>query len=178
MSVLDSGIVKGTLFWAFLAKHNPMKPGKYTVDLGNLDKEAVAALKKLGLAHRVKEDKPKDGYRAEGDKFVSDDEDKPDKPNRGTFITLQSGFKPTVVNNFKQEVDPEIVGNGTVADVMVNAYEWVFKGTKGVSGGFNAVVVRDLVSFGGTGSLLDQFDFDTPSDEVTDSTDDDVDFEK
>jgi len=179
MAVLDSGIVRGTLYWAFLAKYNPLKPGKYTVDLGDLTKESVAALKKLGLGHCIKVDAPKPGYTVSGDKYVSDDDGKADKPMRGTYLSLQSGFKPTVVDNYKREVEAETVGNGTVADVMVNAYDWMFKGKPGVSGGFNAIVIRDLVTFQGAGGggSLDKFTFDTPEDAPFDTSDDKVDFE-
>jgi hypothetical protein len=183
MTIQASAVVKGTLYWPFMGKHNPMKPGKFTVDLGDLSKEAVKALKEIGLAHRVKVDAPRDGYREENGKYVSDEEGKTDKPMRGSYIVLQSGFKPTVVDNFKHEVDADVVGNGTIANVIVNAYDWTFKGTKGVSGGFNAVQVTDLVEFRGGGSgpaSLDQFNFETPDESPFGSeedADDDVDFE-
>ncbi len=172
----ESSVVNGTLFWAFLAKHNPMKPGKYTVDLGNLSLDEVVKLKKIGLGHRIKTDAPKDGYKVNGDKFVHPE--KPHKPNRGTYISLQSGFRPKVVDGSKSEINAEIVGNGSIADVNVTPYEWTFKGTTGVSGGFNAVVVRNIVAFqgGGTGNL-DMFKFDSPLPEKA-SEDDKVDFEK
>lgn len=174
MSDNKSAIIKGTIYWPFFDRQNPMKEGKYTVDLGNLDKGAVKALKDMGLGHRVKEDEPKDGYEKDGDNFVSEDPEKRDRPDRGTYIQCQSGYPPKVFDVNKRDVDPNSVGNRTTAVVRVNAYEWTFKGDKGLGSGFNAVQIKDLVTFRG-GDTLDDFEFE-PSE--NDFPGDEGDFEK
>jgi hypothetical protein len=147
MSVDAKSKVKGTLYWAFLDKFNPMKEGKYTVDLGNLDKGAVKTLESMGLT--VRKDQPKDG-----------------KPDRGNFIILKTGFKPKVVDTRKQPVDCSVVGNGTEANVIVTAYSYPKGPTwaAGTSGGFNAIQVTKLVEYTQGGSDLDDFDFEEDED--------------
>jgi len=119
-----------------------MKEGKYTVDLGNLDKKACKTLKDMGLT--VKTDQPKDG-----------------KPDRGKFIILKTGYPPKVVSKNRQDVDGDIVGNGTEANVRVTAYHYPKGPTwaAGTSGGFNAIQVTNLVEFT-RGGGMDDFDFD------------------
>tara|TARA_R110000751_G_scaffold263059_2_gene362386 strand:+ start:9320 stop:9793 length:474 start_codon:yes stop_codon:yes gene_type:complete len=142
MSVDSKAVVSGTLYWPFLKRYNPMKEGKYTVDLGNLDKKAVKQLEDMGLT--VKTDQPKDG-----------------KPDRGKFIILKTGYPCKVVDKQRRDVDGDIVGNGTVANVRVTAYSYPKGPTwaAGTSGGFNAIQVTNLVEFT-RGGGMDDFDFD------------------
>ena len=174
-----NAVIKGTVFWPFFDRQNPMKAGKYTVDLGNLTEGAVKAFKDMGLGHKVKIDEPREGYSLSDDetKFVSDDPEKRDKPNRNTYVQCQSGYPPKVFDTSKNPIDPNSVGNGTTANVRVAAYPWTFKGDKGLGAGFNAVQIVDLVAFSGGDSLSD-FSFEASADDISDSGVDDVDFEE
>ena len=48
MAIQGSTVVEATLFWPFLTKKNEMA-GKFTVDLGKLDKATMKAIKDIGL---------------------------------------------------------------------------------------------------------------------------------
>ncbi len=174
-----NAVIEGTIFWPFFDRQNPMKAGKYTVDLGNLDKAAVKTLKDMGLDHKVKVDEPRDGYTVseDGETFVSEGPDKRDKPNRHTYVQCQSGYKPKVFDMGKNTVDPSIVGNGSVANVRVTAYPWTFKGEKGLGAGFNAVQISTLKAFHG-GDALSDFSFDASASDIESTGDDNVDFEE
>jgi hypothetical protein len=123
-------IIEATLFWPNLTKKNEMS-GKYQVDLGQLGKDAVKGLQGLGL--NVRSD--------------SVDEDS-DKPDRGEFLTAKSAYPFKVL--FKQGVevvDPKAIGNGTKARVKIGAYEWSFKGKKGVSASAKVIQVTELAKY-------------------------------
>ena len=129
MATIKSAIVEATLFWPNLATKNDMS-GKYQVDLGLLDKQAVKTLESMGI--NVKTDPRKNE----------------DYPDRKSFVTGKSNYPIKVV--FKSgidSVDPGEVGNGTKAKVKVNSYEWKFKGKTGVSLGVNKLQVTDLTRY-------------------------------
>lgn len=172
MSVEASAIIHGTVYWPFMSPNrpNPMKQGKFTIDLGDLDKAAVKALKDMGLGDRVKTDRAPDGYEEDGDQWVPIDEDsgKKPKPVRGTYISLKSGYPPKVFDRQQRDVDPEVVANGTTANVRVTAYTYNFQGQTGLGAGFNAVQVEDLVEFKGKMDLSD-FSFDESEPDAPDN---------
>ena len=56
MSVQAKAVIKGTLYWPFLERTNPMKKGKWTVDLGQLNKTAIKTHEEMGLKISVIED--------------------------------------------------------------------------------------------------------------------------
>jgi|TARA_Y100000034_G_scaffold133239_1_gene198195 hypothetical protein len=158
MSVNAKAVIAGTLYWPFLERQNPMKAGKWSVDLGQLDKAAVKTLKELGLTGNIKED---DEAKAE----------KEGKPYRGKFISLKTGYPPKVFDQQRNDVDADSIGNGTKANVRVTSYDYPAGPTwkAGVGAGFNAVQVTNLVEFVRSVDVSD-FDFD----EEDDFADDDV----
>ena len=172
-----SAVIKGTIYWPFFERQNPMKAGKYTVDLGQLSAEAVQTLKEMGLGHKVKVDEPKEGYERKDGKFVPDDPEARSKPDKGVYIQCQSGYPPKVFDLAKRDVDPNIVGNGTVANVRVSTYEWTFKAEKGLGAGFNAVQIVNLVEFRG-GDNFSDFEFQEPSEDDFPTGGDEGEFEK
>lgn len=132
--------IKGTAFWTFHNKPNDMS-GAFQMDLGLLSKSAVDELQAAGL--KVKQER----------KYEKGD------PNyRGTYIGLKSQtVKPEVVDA-KTNPWPEnvLIGNGSKVIADVGTYEWTFPKTPkpgqkqkhGVSAGFNALQVLELVPFG------------------------------
>jgi len=125
----QSAIIEATLYWANLTTKNEMS-GKYQVDMANLDKAAIKTLESLGVTVRTDPHKNKD-Y---GD--------------RGQFVTGKSKFPIKVI--FKsgvEEVDPEVIGNGTKAKIKFVTYDWKFQGKKGVGIGVNKIQVTDLVKY-------------------------------
>ena len=148
MSVQAKAVIKGTLYWPFLERTNPMKKGKWTVDLGQLNKTAIKTLEEMGLKSSVREDDKKKAEKA-------------DKPFRGSYITLKTGYPPKVFDKARNDVEPDTIGNGTVANVRVTAYDYPAGATwdAGRSGGFNAIQVTNLVEFIRSSDMSD-FDFE------------------
>jgi|TARA_Y100000296_G_C5179124_1_gene262272 hypothetical protein len=148
MSVQAKAVIEGTLFWPFLERQNPMKKGKWSVDLGQLNKAALKTLKEMGLEDNIKEDDTKKAER-EG------------KPDRGSYISLKTGYQPKVFDQQRNDIDADTIGNGTEANVRVTAFNYPAGATwkAGVSGGFNAIQVTNLVEFVRQANL-DDFEFD------------------
>ena len=171
-SIQGTTVIKGTFYWPCLAKKNTMK-NKYTLDVGRLSKKEVTKLKELGVGNKVKVDQPQDGYKVNADKtkFVHPDAEKRDRPNRGRYIVVQSNYPVTLVDTRKQEVDANIVGEGSEGQVRVQAFAWSFGGKTGeadkgtLGAGFNKVVVSNLVSFNGGDGDDSDFDFEEEDEE-------------
>ena len=90
--------VKGTVYWANLTSKNAMS-GKYQFDLGNLSGAAVNALEERGMKPRNKGDEKED------------------------FITIKSNNPIRAFNTSGDEIGC-LVGNGSVAAVVVGHYDW------------------------------------------------------
>ena len=144
MAIQGSTVVEATLFWPFLTKKNEMA-GKFTVDLSKLDKTTIKAITDIGLGERV---------RTKND-------------DRGMFVTCKTNFPPKVVDMAGMDVDGSVVGNGTTANVKVQAYDGKYPG---LFAGFNIVQVIDMVEYtsggGGEGEAASDddmagFSFDT-----------------
>jgi len=158
MSVNAKAVIAGTLYWPFLERQNPMKAGKWTIDLGQLDKSAVKTLGEMGLKDNIKED---DEAKAA----------KEGKPYRGKFISLKTGYPPKVFDQQRNDVDADAIGNGTEANVRVTSYDYSAGPTwkAGVGAGFNAVQVTNLVEFVRT---VDVSDFEFEEDDFEDGGED------
>ena len=138
MAIQGSTVVEATLFWPFLTKKNEMA-GKFTVDLGKLDKATMKAIKDIGLGERIR---------------TKDDD-------RGMFVTCKTNFPPKVVDMSGMDVDGSIVGNGTTANVKVQAYDGKYPG---LFAGFNIVQVIDMIEYtsggGGDGETSSDSDME------------------
>ena len=144
----NTAIIEATLYWPNLDRPNDMS-GKYQVDLGNLNDTAIKTLKGLGIT-------PRDGSPK-----------KDTDPDKGDFVTAKSNYPIKVV--FKQGISPveaNVIGNGTVAKVKVNAFNWKFKNKEGTSLGAQKLQVIKLSEY-----VIDKDDdFEDPA-----FTDDDLD---
>lgn len=126
--------VAGDLMWVNADKVNEMS-GKYQMDVCNLSVAAIKAIEDVGC------------------KVVN----KPDKPEKGFYITVKSNYPiPVVDGNGAQILDK--IGNGSKAIVVVQPYEWSFKGKKGVSLGAAKVVIKELVTYRDTDALEEDDD--------------------
>lgn len=113
--------VQADIMWAFLDTPNQLS-GKYQVDLCNLTKGAVIALRSMGVEVRSKTD----------------------QPEKGDFITAKSVNYPIKTEDSDGNPITVKVGNGSKGIALLKPYEYTFKGKKGVGIGINKLVVTDL----------------------------------
>jgi hypothetical protein len=129
-TIETSIVVNATLFWPNLHTKNDMS-GKYQVDLGLLDDEAIKAIEGLGVVVKT------DPHKNE------------DYADRKQFVTAKSANYPikTFFANDIDETDVGAVGNGSEAMVKINAYSWEFKGKQGRALGISKVKITKLARF-------------------------------
>jgi hypothetical protein len=118
--------VQAEIMWAFLDTPNQLS-GKYQVDLCNLTKGAIDALKSMGVEVRSRAD----------------------QPEKGTYITAKSVNYPIKTEDSNGNPIAAKVGNGSKGIALLKPYEYTFKGKKGVGVGINKLVVTDLVVYEG-----------------------------
>ena len=123
MSEIKPVKLNAEIQWAFFDKVSDMS-GKYQVDLCNLADSAVAALEAIGVAPRKREDKPEKGW----------------------FVTVKSNHPIKPVDASGNPITA-IVANGSKANALVSAYEWVWKNKKGVSPTMLKIVITDLKEY-------------------------------
>lgn len=112
--------------WAHLDKPNGLS-NKYQIDICQLDKAAVKSLEAIGL-------EVKTGGT--------------EKPQHGRFVTPKATVQVIVVDAIKEKWDVnKLLGNGTVVNCCIRAYDYDFKGKKGVGAGLQAIQVLNYVSY-------------------------------
>ena len=125
------------VMWASVQEPNEMS-GKYQVDLVNLTPEQVK------------------GFEAENCEVHTCDRD---ENNRGKYITLKSTRKVPVVDLNKAAFD-DLIGNGSICNVIWQPFEWSFKKKSGTSAGLQKIQVVELVAYAGSGEDFDDVDGD------------------
>ena len=117
-----------TIYCAHLAKPNE-KSKKFQVNCTNLSKEDVTALKGLGLT-------------------VTDGKEK-GKAEMGMYVIAKATRPVSVVDAKRNTIDNlEGVGNGTIANVIINAYEYPDHGNgAGVGCGLQGVQITEMVEY-------------------------------
>lgn len=118
--------VQADIMWAFLDTPNQLS-GKYQVDLCNLTKGAVDALKGMGV------------------NVLS----KSEQPEKGQYITAKSVNYPIKTEDVNGAPITAKVGNGSKGIALLKPYEYSYKGKKGVGIGINKLIVTDLVVYEG-----------------------------
>lgn len=116
--------VQAEIMWAFLDTPNQLS-GKYQVDLCNLTKGAIEALKSMGVDVRSRSD----------------------QPEKGSYITAKSVNYPIKTEDTNGNAITVKVGNGSKGVALLKPYEYSYKGKKGVGVGINKLVVTDLVVY-------------------------------
>jgi hypothetical protein len=140
MAILGKTKIEGNLYWPFLNKFNTtFEPDnkKYSVDIGNLTKQSVKDLEKIGITPRNKKDE------------------------RENFITAKTKKLLSVKDDNEQAVDLDDIGNGTEAEVLIFAYD-----TKSFPGPFNGlggIKVTHLVTYNPDELDMDE-EFENPDD--------------
>ncbi len=132
------------LMWPNLTEKSEMSD-KYQVDLVNLDKKQVQLLEAAGLTVR---DGKKEGKDAKG-KWITAKSKYPARLYDGRNGSPQGTVFP----------ENERIGNGTLAHIMLTAYDWEFKGKTGRNAGLEAVKITKLTDAPGSG---DPFDSENP----------------
>lgn len=121
-NVTDRVKFKATVMWAFLKKQKEGNE-KYTVCFANLTDAAVDALEAIGIEVKRKAERPELGY----------------------FINCSSKLPIRALDQFENPLpDDVLVGNGSIATVIVTPYAWSRPGKKGVSPTIRKFVVTDL----------------------------------
>lgn len=129
------------LYYPALVNKNSMSD-KFQVNIGNLTDEHVKVLvDDLGVdPKQIKE--PKTGL---------DDEKKQEAADaQGRYIVARSEYPVKVVNGKQAPLEESIIksiGNGSVANVQVNSYDWTFKKESGVSAGLQQVMLLKREEF-------------------------------
>ena len=126
--------IKAEIMWASLTKPNEMS-GKYQVDLCNLSDKATEALESMGLVVKTKEGK-------------------------GRFITCKSTRPITIYDDGGTVLDGSLLGNGSQAVALVDAWEWQYQKKKGISPGLKKLVITDYKTYSTTdvGSMVTEDD--------------------
>ena len=119
----DSVKIKADVMWASLGKVNEMS-GKYQVDLCNLSPKATEALESMGLDVKTKEGK-------------------------GKYITCKSTRPITIYDDGGSILDGSLLGNGSKAVALVDAWEWAYQKKKGISPGLKKLVITEYKAYTG-----------------------------
>lgn len=119
----DAVKIKADIMWAYLTKPNEMS-GKYQVDLCNLSDKATAALQDMGLDVKTKEGK-------------------------GKYITCKSTRPITIYDDGGSVLDGSVLGNGSKAVALVDAWEWQYQKKKGISPGLKKLVITEFKAYNG-----------------------------
>lgn len=109
-----------TLMWPCLNKPNSLS-GKFQVDVLLNDSQAKEVAKELRLDIRS-------------------------EPDKGKFVTPKSKYEIKALD-LKGNPIKELVGNGSKANLIMNAYDWTFKNKSGRSPGLLKLVVTELVEY-------------------------------
>ena len=129
-----------TLYWAHLATPND-KSKKFQVNCTNLSKDDVTALKKLGLN-------------------VTDGKEK-GKAEMGMYV-IAKATRPVQVVDAKRNTIEDLsgIGNGTIAHVIINAYDYPDHGNgAGVGCGLQGVQIIEMVEYAAGGGFEEEEGF-------------------
>lgn len=137
---------------------------KYQVNIGNLTDDHVNILvDELG----VDEDQIKEP------KTDCDDEAKQEAADaQGRYIVARSEFPVVVVNGKQEELDDDYIktiGNGSIANVQINSYDWTFKKTSGTSAGLQQVMLLKKEEYAGFTNEFEEEEDELDSAESFDS---------
>ena len=135
-------ILKGTAYWMHIADVNTggkYPSSKYELVLGNLDTDAIAKVKAMGMGDGIV-----DGV-ATG------------KPEQGMFIKMKNKNRPSLITPDKEEYPVDtLVGNGSAVRAQVGTYTTA----NGTYFDWTRTMIDELVPYGGNIASADEFDED------------------
>jgi len=151
------------LYYPAFVERNKMSD-KHQVNIGNLLDEHVAILvDELGVdPDQIKE--PKTDLDTESKQEAAD--------AQGRYIVARSEYPIAVVNGKQEKLTDDFIktiGNGSIANVQVNSYDWTFKKKSGVSAGLQQVMLLKREEFSGFSSEFEDEDDELESAESFDS---------
>ena len=131
-------IVKGEAMWASLFERNEMSD-RYQIDICNLDKDAIKALKSINI-----EVKKGEGEKAE----------------KGHFVTAKTKRLPKVTDSARNPwPHTMVVGNGSTVKCSVSSYEWHYQKKCGIGCSLNSVMIIDYKPYAGEEDLDEEEGF-------------------
>ena len=132
----ETAVIQGKAYWAKLSIPDSMSE-KYQIDVCNLSDDTINNLKKHGVVPKNKDDE------------------------RGTFITARSKFDVPVINSDKEDMNGNLIGNGSDVKVKIGFNkDHPMVSQYGTSMYVNKVMVTNLVAY------EEDTDFDTEGDEA------------
>ena len=132
----ETAVIQGKAYWAKLSTPDSMSD-KYQIDVCNLSDDTINNLKKHGVVPKNKDDE------------------------RGTFITARSKFDVPVINSDKEDMNGNLIGNGSDVKVKIGFNkDHPMVSQYGTSMYVNKVMVTNLVAY------EEDTDFDTEGDEA------------
>jgi|TARA_R110000744_G_scaffold320452_1_gene426602 hypothetical protein len=129
----DSILIKGKVYWASVVEPNTTYEPAWQVDVCIEDDDTREKLESIGLTIKNKGDDRGDFFSAKRKTT------KKDGSNRDA---------PRVIDSKRNPWDRRLIGNGSVAKIKIQPYDWDYAGKSGVSSDFMAMQVIDLVEYG------------------------------
>lgn len=147
------------IYYPALITKNSMSD-KHQLNIGNLTDEHVKILvDDLGVDEsQIKEPKTEFKNDEDGRKREAAEA-------QGRYIVARSEYPITVVDGKQKPLSDDVIktiGNGSVANVQVNSYDWKFKQETGVSAGLQQVMLLKKEDYIGFTS-----EFDNEEDELS-----------
>ena len=129
----DPIMLTGKVYWASVVEPNTTYEPAWQVDICIEDAETKAKLESIGLPIKNKGDDRGDFFSAKRKVKKKDGSDRD---------------APRVIDAKRNPWDNRLIGNGTVAKIKVQPYDWDYAGKSGVSSDFIGMQVIDLVTYG------------------------------
>lgn len=129
----DPIMLTGKVYWASVVEPNTTYEPAWQVDICIEDAETKAKLESIGLPIKNKGDDRGDFFSAKRKVKKKDGSDRD---------------APRVIDAKRNPWDNRLIGNGTVAKIKVQPYDWDYAGKSGVSSDFMGIQVIDLVTYG------------------------------
>ena len=129
----DPIMLTGKVYWASVVEPNTTYEPAWQVDMCIEDAETKAKLESIGLPIKNKGDDRGDFFSAKRKVKKKDGSDRD---------------APRVIDAKRNPWDNRLIGNGTVAKIKVQPYDWDYAGKSGVSSDFMGMQVIDLVTYG------------------------------
>jgi hypothetical protein len=129
----DPIMLTGKVYWASVVEPNTTYEPAWQVDMCIEDADTKAKLESIGLPIKNKGDDRGDFFSAKRKVKKKDGSDRD---------------APRVIDAKRNPWDNRLIGNGTIAKIKVQPYDWDYAGKSGVSSDFMGMQVIDLVTYG------------------------------
>jgi len=140
-------IKNAEIYWAKLDPEYPhpkyLKPTvkEWSLEIRTSDRDISDSWEDefhLRMKKIKEEDTGKVYYRAKLQKMAIGNTEAPD---------AKIGYPVEVVDPHLKPVDPKVIGNGSIGDIMVSFRDWTFEGKKGITADLRKVRIKKLVEY-------------------------------